>query len=235
MRSGRRGPGTSSIHAGVRRVIAVAVAVGVFAWAVLPAFSFPLDSDTGSTTCRMACADTAECCCKPASAQPSKNDRSSGTEMSTPATTESCPRDCATLTVVPGISTVRSANAAHRLGAPDAEHTSHLIETLDAARQELLDVAQPRGPPAPRRNGLSIARVSPNTSGVRASRLVEFPRTIGAGSGSSESMHSSVRWSTHPSSIVLEPRDSSLSTELASRRGQEPAGVDAHQHGGTHE
>jgi hypothetical protein len=77
--------------------------------------------------------------------------------------------------------------------------------------------------------------VSPYTSTACVSRLDEFPQKTPAGSGSSESSHSSARRPFHPSSIVFEPRDFSLSTTLASRRGQGPVGVDAHQHGGPHE
>ena len=217
---------------GVRRITAVAVALGVVAWAVLPVLWFPLDSQTGSTTCRMACADTPDCCCKPATAQQPTNDRASGTELSTPATTESCPRDCATLTAVPGTSTARSASGVHRLGSPGVERTAHTIDTHAAVQQGLFDVAQPRGPPTQDRNGFRLARVSPNTPGACASCLAEFPQKTRAGSGSSESGYTPARDPIHPSSCRFEPRDFTQSTRLASRRGQGPVGVDAHQYGG---
>ena len=244
MRSGRRGTFTARIgrHTerrlalGVRRVMALGVVLGVLAWAVLPAYSFPFDTDTGSTTCRMACADTAHCCCKPAAtAEEPKNDRSSGTELSTPATRESCPRDCATLTVVPGSSTARSANGVGRLATPEGNETLLAVDLVAAIQQELFDVARPRGPPAPQREDLSPARVSPNTPGACASLLGRFPAKTRAGSGSSESRHSSVRRSIRSSFNVFEPRDSRMSPTLASHRSREIFGVDAHHHGGTHE
>jgi hypothetical protein len=77
--------------------------------------------------------------------------------------------------------------------------------------------------------------VSSNARGACASRLGEFPQKTHAGSDSSESRPSCVWRPFHPSSVVFERRGSFLSTTLASRRGQGPVGVDAHQYGGTHE
>ena len=220
MALGRRGIRTGKtrrrIASGVRRVIAVAVTLGVLAWAVLPAFSFPVVSDTGSTTCRMACADTAHCCCKPAARdEEPKNDLSSGAELSTPATREACPRDCATLTVVPGTSTARSADGVHRLAAPGAAQILHAFEIREAIHGGRFDLARPRGPPARRRENLSPARVSSNTPGACVSLLGKFLTKTRAGSGSSESMHSSVRHSIQSFFNVFEPRVSDLSTTLA--------------------
>jgi hypothetical protein len=244
MRSGRRGTFTAKIGRrterrlalGVRRVTAVGVVLGVLAWAVLPASSFPIDQDAGATTCRMACADTPSCCCKPAAtADEPKHDRSSGAELSTPATRESCPRDCATRTVVPGTSTARSAQGVHRLATPEGNETLLAVDIIVAIQQELFDVARPRGPPAQEREDLSPARVPPNTPGSCASLLGRFSAKTRAGSGSSESRHSSVRHFIQTSFNVFEPRVSSLSTTLASRCSKEPTGVDANHHGGTHE
>jgi hypothetical protein len=240
MAAGNRGTKTGRIlprvATGARRVIAVAVTVGVLSWAVLPAYSFPLDSETGSTTCRMACADTAHCCCKPvATTKEPKNERSSGPALSTPATRASCPRDCATLTVVPATSTARSAQGVHRLATPEENETLLAVDLVAAIQQELFHVARPRGPPAQEREDLSPARVSPNTPGACASPLGRFSAKTRAGSGSSESRHSSVRRSIQSSFNVFEPRVSSLSTTLASRCSKEPTGVDANHHGGTHE
>ena len=94
------------------------------------------------------------------------------------------------------------------------------------------DVARPRGPPAQAREDLYPTRVSPNTPGAYASLLGRFPAKVRAGSGSSESRHSSVRPPIPASSNLFEPMNSSLSTTLASRRSREPIGVDAHHHGG---
>jgi len=239
MAAGSRGTNTGRIlrriATGARRVIAVAVTVGVLAWAVLPA-SFPIDQDAGTTTCRMACADTPSCCCKPAAtAEEPKSERSSGAELSTPATRASCPRDCATLTVIPGTSTARSAQGVHRLATPEENETLLAVDLVAAIQQEHFDVARPRGPPAQERVDLSPARVSPNTPGACASLLGDFSFISRAGSGSSESRHSSVRHLIQTSFNVFEPRVSSLSTTLASPRSREPIGVDANHHGGPHE
>jgi len=219
-----------------RRVAAVAVVLGVLLWAVLPVLSFPLDSTTGSTTCRMACADTSDCCCKPAESQPSKNDRTTGAELSTPATTGACPRDCATLTVVPGTSIARSATGLHRLGAPGTEFTSHSFETHAATRQGVLDVSRPRGPPTRNRNDLLVARVSPDTLRSCAFPFGELPRTNSARPGSSESRHSSARPSFQPFSNALEPRV--FVRQQDSHSVDEARGwcdANAHQYGGPHE
>jgi hypothetical protein len=240
MGPGSRGTSTGRSYGrlatGARRVAAVAVALGVFLWAVLPVLSFPLDSTTGSTACRMACADTADCCCKPAESRRPKKDRTSETELSTPATTESCPRDCATLTVVPGTSIARSAIGVHRLNAPGAEFTTHFFETHAATRQGLLEVARPRGPPTQSRSDLFFARVSWNTSGPCAFPFAGLPNKESACSDSSESRHPSVRPSFQPLSSAFEPRvfvrqRESHSVEVA--RGWNDA--NAHQHGGPHE
>ena len=244
MRSERRGTFTRKIDRrtkrgpalGVRRVAAIGVVLGVLAWAVVPTYSFPIDRDAGSTTCRMACADTPSCCCKPAGkAEEPWSDRSTGAELSPPATHESCPRDCATLTVVPGTSTARSTSGVERLVTPEENETLREADLATALQQELFEVARPRGPPAQEREDLSPARVSPNTSGACASLLGKSPAKTRAGSGSSESRHSSVRHPIRSSFNVFEPRVSYLSTTLASHRSKEPIGVDAHQHGGTHE
>ena len=240
MATGCREPRTAKtfhrVATGMRRVTAVAVTVGVLAWAVLPAYTFALGSDTGTTTCRMACADTPDCCCKPAlTAGAPRNDRFSGAELSAPAARESCPRDCATLTVVPGTSTARWTNGVHRLSAPGADQILHTYETYAAIHQGRFDVARPRGPPAQEREDLSPARVSPNTPGACASLLGKSLANACAGTGSSESRHSSVRHPSQASFNQREPRVSDLSTTLASHRSKEPIGVDADQHGGTHE
>ena len=232
MRSGRRGEtkaggghrAGSQPASGVRRFTAVAVVLGVVAWAALPVLSFPLDGDTGSTTCRMACAGTPGCCCKPTADEP-KHTRSSGTELSTPATRESCPRDCATLTVVPGTSTARSANGVHRLAAPGAAHTTHATETHAALHQGLFDVARPRGPPTEARNDRSIARASSDSaSGFASLRSSESPETMRLGSGSSESRHFSA-WHSIQQSVKR--------SHPAAKRSL--TGVDAHHYGGNHE
>jgi hypothetical protein len=154
------------------------VTLGVLSWAVLPVVSFSLNSDTGSSTCRMACADTAHCCCKPAAAaNATKHDPFPETELSALATLESCPRDCATLTIVPGTSTARSARGVERLAAPGVEPTSRAVEPHTAIHQGLFDVAQPRGPPTRGWNDLFIARTSSDTPIACASLLSEFSIT----------------------------------------------------------
>lgn len=240
MRPGSGGTSTvrtaGRIASGLRRFTAVAVATGVLAWALLPAFSFPIDSDTGSTTCRMACADTPDCCCKPTAAREPKNDHTPGAELSTPATTRSCPRDCATLTVVPGTSTARKATGVHRVGAPGTAHTAHSVEAHVAIQQELLEVAQPRGPPAQDLDDRSSTRVSPNTPGACAPTLGEFPQKTQAGSGSPESGPSSARNSIRQSvsafepSLIVRQQEPHSASEARGRNG-----ANAQQYGGPHE
>ena len=243
MRSGCRGRTSRSdgrrtanrLASAMRCVTAIVVVLGVLAWAALPAFSFSLDRDTGSTTCRMACANTPDCCCKPVEARKSDQHRTSGPELSTPARSGACPRDCATLTVVPGTSTARFTDGSPRLGTPDSQHAAHPFEMPAELRQGLYDVARPRGPPTRSRDRFSLARVSQNTPVSCASLLGEPLQDTVAGSGSSESTYWPARRRVHPRSFQFKPSGSANPTTLASRRGQGPIGADADICGGTHE
>jgi len=244
MRPGRRGIDTGisgrrdRSRSGARLVIAVIVVLGVLSWAVVPAFSLSLsiDSDTGSQVCRMACAGTSHCCCgPPPSARKAKRSPSTETELSNLATIESCPRDCATLTVVPGTTTARSATGVHRLTAPGAGQMHHGHELHAATQQELYDVARPRGPPPEARNDRSIARASSDTRSVFASLRSGFPGTARSTSGSSESRHPSAWRSNSQSFNGLEPRGYFRQQNSHPAAKRSLAGVDAHDYGGTHE
>ena len=246
MRPGRRGIDTGirgrrdglRSRSGARLAVAVIVVLGVLSWAVVPAFSLSvsIDSDTGSQVCRMACADTAHCCCKPsASARETNHRQSPGPGLSSLETRESCPRDCATLTVVPGTTTARSAIGVHRLTAPGAGQMHYGHELHAATQHELYDVARPRGPPTEARNDRSIARASSDTPSVFASLRSGFPRTARSIPGSSESRHSSAWRPDNQSINGLEPRGYFRQQNSHPVVKRSLTGVDAHHHGGTHE
>jgi hypothetical protein len=231
MRSGRgthTGNGTRRdglrSRSGVRPVMALIVVLGVLSWAVIPAFPLPtsLGSDTGSQVCRMACAGTSHCCCVPTQpAQKTARGSSPESELSSLATIESCPRDCATLTVVPGTTTARSAAGIHRLTAPGAGQMHYGADLRAAVQQELYDVARPRGPPIEARNDRSIARAPSDTPSAFASLRGEFPGTTRVDSDSSESRHPSA-WHSNQQSVKR--------PHPAAKRSL--SGVDAHHHEG---
>ena len=230
----------SRLAAGSRRVAALTVALGVLCWAVLPAFSFSsserFDDDTGASACRMSCADSKHCCCKPAATrEESKKRVVHDFELSGRTPTESCPRDCATLTVVPGASTARSDKGVQRLAVPGADAMLHPAQAHAAIDQGLFDVARPRGPPAREANVEFLARVSTGTPAACASLHGEIPSEAHHPSGSSESRHPSAWHSDSQFMNGFEPRCLVCQQRWHRAAKGSLSGADVPQNGGTHE
>lgn len=183
-----------------RRTIASVTVVGLLSWAVVPTFAYSLGADDGASECRMPCAGTSHCCCghEPAS-EKSRIEVPLAAEVLEPEAKESCPRDCATLTVVTGVSTAKTVGDIHRVDRP---HSIGELRTLDpdaAIDQHLLAVARPRGPPAPVRGGRGAACRRSNTPTGPPSLTTEIPIENSPIRGSSEPGHGCARRSAPPS------------------------------------
>jgi hypothetical protein len=205
-----------------RLTIASVTVVGLLCWTVVPGFASSLGADDGDRDCRMPCAGTPGCCCKPEPApEEPRIDVPLAAEVLEPESKESCPRDCATLTVVTGVSTARTAGGIHRIDGPPSIGVLRAVAPHAAIDQHLLDVARPRGPPAPVRSRLGLACRRSNTTTGPPSITTEFPMKNSPTRGSSAPEHCCARRSVPSSTHGF--RDSVfvvLSTTIASRHDE---------------